>query len=62
PLKHLHRGQLPDHAPERPTASTLRRRRRQRLAVRIASGSGSRKKPPALQSSVGLATPRHAVK
>ncbi|CAF1019532.1 unnamed protein product [Didymodactylos carnosus] len=30
-------------------------------AVRIASGSGSRKKPPALQSSVGLATPRHAV-
>ncbi|CAF1669269.1 unnamed protein product, partial [Didymodactylos carnosus] len=61
PLKHLHRRQLPDHAPERPTKSALRRWRRQRLEVRIASGSGSRKKPPALQSSVRLSTPRHAV-
>ncbi|CAF4393775.1 unnamed protein product [Didymodactylos carnosus] len=61
PLKHLHRRQIPDHAPERPTKSALRRWRRERLEVRIASGSGSRKKPPALQSSVRLATPRRAI-
>ncbi|CAF0827737.1 unnamed protein product [Didymodactylos carnosus] len=61
PLKHLHRRQLPDCAPERTTKRTLRRRRRQRLEVRIATGSGSCKKPPDLQSSVRLATPRHVV-
>ncbi|CAF1603407.1 unnamed protein product, partial [Didymodactylos carnosus] len=60
PLKHLHRRQIPDHAPERPT-KTLRHWRRQRLEVCIASGSSSRKKPPALQSSVRLATPQHSV-
>ncbi|CAF0809879.1 unnamed protein product [Didymodactylos carnosus] len=50
---------MPDHA--RPTKSALRRWRRQRLEVRIASGSGSRRKPPALQSSVRLATPQRSV-
>ncbi|CAF1350020.1 unnamed protein product, partial [Didymodactylos carnosus] len=60
-LTHFHPRQLPDNAPGRPTKSTLRRQRRKRLEMVYACGRGTRKRQPALQSSIRLATPRHTV-
>ncbi|CAF4602839.1 unnamed protein product, partial [Didymodactylos carnosus] len=60
-LTHFHPRQLPDNAPGRPTKGTLRRQRRKRLEMVYACGRGTRKRQPALQSSIRLATPRHTV-